>query len=87
VATELLTLSEMGLWEPGKMVANSNNVSARLGGYSARETTFSPNAWHSVDAVLDGIGMPRDQFDRIRPGIRRIYSHGLGRALTRRDSP
>lgn len=72
---DLLTLLELGLWEPGKgMVARNRRMG---GGYSAREVQFSPNAWHRVDEVRAGIGVPPDDFDRLRREIRHVFQVGL----------
>lgn len=73
---DLLTLLELGLWEPGKAVID-RRAQEPSGGYGTLEVRFSPNAWYPVEDVRVGIGMPQHEFDRIRKEIRRAYRRSL----------
>lgn len=80
---DLLTLLDLGLWTPELHIDRTAPILPSLvgdaagGGYAAREATFSPNAWYSVDDIRDGIGMPQDDFDRLRREVRRAYRLSL----------
>lgn len=72
-AQDRLTLLDLGVWEPDEMPTAHWRRTGAAGGYSARETAFSPNAWYSVEEVRDDIGVPPVEFDRLRPEIRRLF--------------
>jgi hypothetical protein len=81
---DLLTLTDLGLWQPGTTVVGRNIVTAPFsGGDGTRESSFSPNAWHSVEEVRDGMGVPNHEFDRIRLDIRQMYRRRLDWENTR----
>lgn len=76
---DLLTLLDLGLWEPGKGSVNRMPAASRRssGGYSARAATFSANAWYPVTDVSGEIGIPEEDFERIRRQIRQAFRGGL----------
>lgn len=77
---DLVTMMEIGGWEPamaGKQVPKATTPSAEAGGYSTHEVYFSPNAWHPVESVRDGIGVPPADFDELRRDIRRVFKGSL----------
>lgn len=76
-AGDLLTALDLGLSARWGTASNRVSRARSSGGYSARETQYSPNAWHQVEQVREGIGIPSDVFDRLRRDIRRAYWHRL----------
>ncbi len=72
-ADDALTLGDLGLLEPG-MAADDL---WRRSGHDAPERYFSPNRWYPADEVSDRMGIPRDEFDRLRRSVRKAFQRRL----------
>lgn len=73
---DLLTMVKLGMWEPKGPAANpvqppSQVVRRPIG------STFGPSGWYRVDFVRDRIGIPSDEFERLRNAVRDQLRHRL----------
>jgi superfamily II DNA or RNA helicase len=75
---DFLTLPDLVEGDQITVLNNRSTVPSRLtGGYSVRQEDFSPNAWHDVEDVRRGSGVPSSEFDGLRRDIRRTYRQAL----------
>jgi hypothetical protein len=72
-ADDALTLGDLGLLEPG-MAADDL---WRRSGHDAPESSFGPNRWYPADEVSDRMGIPREEFDRLRRSVRKTFQRSL----------
>ena len=84
---EMVTLLDLGLLDRDYLghFREAAVVSRPTGGYATTALSFSPNGWHPIDAVRDGIGIPVAEFERLRSDIRRLFAPTLDPTRTSED--
>jgi hypothetical protein len=81
---DFLTLLDLGLWDPTSMTTSADVRHG--GGYSSTEQRYSPNGWHPVHEVREGIGVPPWEFDRLWAEVRTAYRLTLDSAKMKDSS-
>jgi superfamily II DNA or RNA helicase len=74
---DFLTLPDLGPGDGNDLRSRSSVSSGPSNSFNVRPGDFSPNAWHDVEDVRRGSGVPASEFDRLRREIRRAYRLAL----------